>query len=103
VVEVVWDQGENFRTVREKLDKFPQVDHTRGIENLWSLLKRSLRGTYVCVEPFHLGRYVSEQVFGFNNRAIRNNPLNDADRFDIAVRQIVGKRITFAELTGKPN
>lgn len=77
--------------------------HTQGIENFWSLLKRSLRGTYVCVEPFHLDRYVSEQVFRFNNRATRDNPLNDADRFDIAVRQIVGKRITFAELTGKPN
>jgi transposase-like protein len=77
--------------------------HTQGIENFWSLLKRTLRGTYVCVEPFHLDRYVSEQVFRFNNRATRDNPLNDADRFDIAVRQIVGKRITFAELTGKPN
>jgi ISXO2-like transposase domain/Transposase zinc-ribbon domain len=77
--------------------------HTQGIENFWSLLKRSLRGTYVAVEPFHLDRYVSEQVFRFNNRATRDNPLNDADRFDIAVRQIVGKHITFAELTGKPN
>jgi transposase-like protein len=77
--------------------------HTQGIENFWSLLKRGLKGTYVAVEPFHLDRYVSEQVFRFNNRATRENPLNDADRFDIAVRQIVGKRITFAELTGKPN
>jgi len=77
--------------------------HTQGIENFWSLLKRGLRGTYVAVEPFHLDRYVSEQVFRFNNRATKDNPLNDSDRFDIAVRQIVGKRITFAELTGKPN
>ncbi|HVC90381.1 MAG TPA: transposase, partial [Acidobacteriaceae bacterium] len=45
---------------------------------------------------------VSEQVFRFNNRATRNNPPNDADRLDIAARQIVGKRIMFAELTGKP-
>ncbi len=77
--------------------------HTQGIENFWSLLKRTLRGTYVAVEPFHLDRYVSEQVFRFNNRATKDNPLNDSDRFDIAVRQIVGKRITFAQLTGKPN
>jgi len=77
--------------------------HTQGIENFWSLLKRQLRGTYVAVEPYHLDRYVAEQVFRFNNRATKDNPLNDADRFDIAVRQIVGKRITFAELTGKPN
>lgn len=75
--------------------------HTQGIENFWSLLKRSLRGTYVAVEPFHLDRYVTEQVFRYNNRATKDNPLNDADRFALAVSQIVGKRLTYAELTGK--
>jgi transposase-like protein len=75
--------------------------HTNGLENFWSLLKRGLAGTYVAVEPFHLFRYLDEQVFRYNNRATKDNPLNDADRFDLAVRQIVGKRLTFAELTGK--
>ena len=75
--------------------------HTQGIENFWSLLKRSLRGTYVAVEPYHLDRYVTEQVFRFNNRATKDNPLNDADRFSLAVSQIAGKRLTYAELTGK--
>jgi hypothetical protein len=60
-----------------------------------------LNGTYVAVEPFHLERYVDEQVFRYNNRGTQDNPLNDADRFDTAVRQIVGKRLTSAELTGK--
>jgi len=77
--------------------------HTNGLENFWSLLKRGLKGTYVSVEPFHLFRYLDEQMFRFNNRATKDNPLTDADRFDMAVRQIVGKRVTFAELTGKPN
>jgi len=75
--------------------------HTNGIENFWSLLKRTLKGTYVAVEPFHLDRYVAEQVFRFNNRGTKDNPLNDADRFDLAVRQIVGKRLMYSELTGK--
>lgn len=75
--------------------------HTQGIENFWSLLKRGLKGTYVAVEPFHLNRYVDEQVFRYNNRATKDNPLNDADRFVLAVSQIVGKRLTYAELTGK--
>ena len=75
--------------------------HTQGIENFWSLLKRSLRGTYVAVEPYHLDAYVTEQVFRFNNRATKDNPLNDADRFSLAVSQIAGKRLTYAELTGK--
>jgi transposase-like protein len=71
--------------------------HTNGIENFWSLLKRTLRGTYVAVEPFHLDRYVDEQVFRFNNR----KGLNDAQRFALAMSQVVGKRITYSELTGK--
>jgi transposase-like protein len=75
--------------------------HTQGIENFWSLLKRGLNGTYVAVEPFHLNRYVTEQVFRYNNRATKDNPLTDADRFMLAVSQIAGKRLTYAELTGK--
>ena len=75
--------------------------HTNGIENFWSLLKRGLHGTYVAVEPFHLQRYVDEQVFRYNNRATKGNPLNDADRFMLAMSQIVGKRLTYAEVTGK--
>jgi transposase-like protein len=75
--------------------------HTQGIENFWSLLKRSLRGTYVAVEPFHLDGYVTEQVFRYNNRTTKDNPLNDADRFALAVSLMVGKRLTYAELTGK--
>lgn len=75
--------------------------HTNGIENFWSLLKRGLNGTYIAVEPFHLDRYVGEQVFRYNNRATKDNPLTDSDRFALAVTQIVGKRLTYAELTGK--
>jgi transposase-like protein len=84
------------------LDEYVRGDvHTNGIENFWALLKRGLRGTYVAVEPFHLERYVDEQMFRYNNRATKGNPLNDADRFIIAVSQIAGKRLTYAELTGK--
>jgi transposase-like protein len=75
--------------------------HTQGIENFWSLLKRGLRGTYVSVEPFHLDRYVDEQVYRYNNRATKDNPLTDADRFDFALSQITGRRLTYKELTGK--
>lgn len=76
--------------------------HTNGLENFWSLLKRGLGGTYVAVEPFHLFRYVDEQAFRYNNRADKNgNKLNDAERFKKVVSQIVGKRLTFKEVTGK--
>lgn len=70
--------------------------HTNGIENFWSLLKRSIKGTYVSVEPFHLFRYLDEQSFRFNTRKA-----TDADRFIQASLAITGKRLTFDELTGK--
>jgi transposase-like protein len=62
--------------------------HTQGLDNFWSLVKRTLRGTYVAVEPFHLNHYLDEQVFRFNNRATKDNPLNDSDRFALLMAQI---------------
>jgi len=70
--------------------------HTNGMENFWSLLKRTLKGTYVSVDPFHLFRYLDEQCFRFNKRR-----LTDAERFVIVLGQTIGRRITYAELTGK--
>jgi transposase-like protein len=75
--------------------------HTNGLENFWSLLKRGINGTYVSVEPFHLFRYLDEQSFRYNNRATKDNPLNDADRFSAVLSQVAGKRLTYAEVTGK--
>ncbi len=74
---------------------------TNGCENFWALLKRTLHGTYVSVEPFHLDAYIDEQVFRFNNRATKDNKLTDADRFAFLMAQVAGKRLTYAELTGK--
>ena len=70
--------------------------HTNGLENFWSLLKRGISGTYVSVEPFHLFRYLDEQAYRFNNRK-----MTDGERFSAAVSGIVGKRLTFDQLTGK--
>jgi transposase-like protein len=75
--------------------------HTNGLENFWSLLKRGIAGSYVSVEPFHLFRYLDEQVFRYNNRGTREHKITDADRFNMAVSKLFGKRLTFAELTGK--
>jgi hypothetical protein len=75
--------------------------HTNGLENFWSLFKRNLRGTYVSVEPFHMFRYLDEQVFRFNHRGSKKVPVSDLDRFDRALSQVVGKRLTYSELTGK--
>jgi len=70
--------------------------HTNGLENFWSLLKRSISGTYVSVEPFHLFRYLDEQSFRFNERK-----MTDAERFCFAMSNVFGRRLTWNQLTGK--
>jgi transposase-like protein len=102
---VAYEGGMNWRFVHDVINHSEayvrgQV-HTNGLENFWSLLKRGLRGTYVAVEPFHLFRYVHEQVFRYNNRKDGDHKLNDADRFARAMSQVAGRRLTYSELTGK--
>lgn len=69
--------------------------HTNGIENFWSLLKRSLRGTYVSVDPAHLLAYCDEQAFRFNERED-----TDGKRFRTVMGAVSGKRLTYKELIG---
>ncbi|HEV7643336.1 MAG TPA: IS1595 family transposase [Pyrinomonadaceae bacterium] len=69
--------------------------HTNGIENFWSLLKRTIKGTYVAVDPAHLQKYVEEQIFRYNQK-----DGNDQDRFLEALNSITGKRLTYSELIG---
>jgi transposase-like protein len=72
--------------------------HTNGAENFWSLLKRTIKGTYVSVEAFHLGRYIDEQSFRFNERED-----NNAGRFKTVLTSVIGKRLTYKALTtGEP-
>lgn len=85
------------KTVNHMLEYVNGRVHTQGIENFWSLLKRTLSGTYVAVEPFHMDQYLSEQVYRYNNR--RN--MNDGMRMKKVISQVTGKRLTYSELTGK--
>jgi transposase-like protein len=70
--------------------------HTNGLENFWCLLKRTIKGTYINIEPFHLTRYLDEQAFRFNEREN-----TDGGRFITAVKGLLGKSLSFASLTGK--
>ena len=93
-----WKMPEYLHDAVNHLERYVNGNvHTNGRENCWSLLKRTINGAYVSVEPFHLFRYVDEQAFRFNNPL----PMRGADRFSYLVRKIVGKRLTYAELTGK--
>ena len=70
--------------------------HTNGLENFWSLLKRGINGTYVSIEPFHLFRYLDEQSFRYNNR----KNMDDQGRFESAMSNVFGHRLTYTALTG---
>jgi transposase-like protein len=72
--------------------------HTNGFDNFWSLLKRTLHGTYVSVEPFHLFRYLDEQAFRCNQRKG-----TDTDRFCEVLSLITGKRLEYKKLIGQPS
>lgn len=67
--------------------------HTNGLENFWSLFKRALKGTYTHCEPFHLQRYVDEEIFRYNDRKD-----NDAGRFARVMSRVPGRRITYRKL-----
>ncbi len=70
---------------------------TNRIENFWTLLKRTIKGSYVSVEPFHLHRYLDEQAFRFNERGGK-----DLDRFVHVTGSVAGKRLTYQKLIGEP-
>lgn len=72
--------------------------HTNGLENFWSLLKRSIKGTYVSVEPFHLFRYLDEQSFRYNERKHEDG---DRGRFWDGLAGVFGKGLRYAKLIGK--
>lgn len=68
--------------------------HTNTLENFWSLFKRSVKGTYIQIAPFHIDRYLTEQIFRYNTRK-----LNDGERFVKALQMIFDKRLTYDKLT----
>ena len=70
--------------------------HTNGLENFWSLLKRTIRGTYIKPTPLHLARYLDEQATRFNERKT-----TDAERFVSTLSRAGGRRLTYRKLTGK--
>ena len=90
--------GEFFHQVVDHAVEYVRGNvHTNTLENFWSLLKRGIKGTYISVEPFHLFRYLDEQSFRYNYR----EDLDDSGRFEVALSQVVGRRLTWKRLTGK--
>lgn len=72
------------------------IVHTNGIENYWSLLKRSIKGSQIHVSAAHLDRYVTERTFAYNNRLG-----DDLGRMRAATAGVAGHRLTWSTLTEK--
>ena len=96
-----------YRRLNELFSSHKMVDHTAGqyvngdvftntIENFWTLLKRSIKGTYIQISRHHLNSYVVEQAFRYNTRKE-----TDAQRFSRAVCHIFGKRLTYKQLIAR--
>jgi transposase-like protein len=66
--------------------------HTNSLENVWSLLKRSIIGSYHQVSAKHLDAYLDELEFRFNNR---ENPYMFRDAM---LKLIVAQTLPYAKL-----
>ena len=83
------------RTVDHTRGEYVRGDvHTNTVETFFSIFKRGLFGTYQHISEKHLGRYLAEFDFRYNQR-IRLG-VNDQARADKMIRGISGKRLTYA-------
>ena len=69
--------------------------HTNGIESFWSLLKRAHMGTFHCMSPKHLNRYVDEFVSRHNMRE-----LGTLQQMDLIAARIRDTRLRYKDLVG---
>ena len=70
--------------------------HTNGIESVWSVLKRGFNGTYHHWSKKHCRAYVNEFAFRLNDGNVERDT---QDRLDDLFRAMVGKTITYKQLT----
>ena len=64
--------------------------HTNTIEGFFSLLKRGVNGTFHHISEQHLGLYLNEFDFKYNNRKV-----SDFERTQLAIAGIEGKRLVY--------
>jgi transposase-like protein len=74
-------------------DGKPYVIHTNTVEGYFSIFKRGMKGVYQHCSERHLHRYLAEFDFRYSNRARLG--IDDVARADLALRGVVGKRLTY--------
>jgi len=80
--------------VNHSADEYVRGDaYTNTVEGVFSILKRGIAGTFHHVSQQHLGRYLAEFDFRYNNRSALG--VEDQARAATALRGIVAKRLTY--------
>lgn len=93
--EGVADKNTTHETVNHSAEEWVSGDvHTNTIENAWSLLKRSIVGSYHKVSAKHLDAYLDELEWRFNNR---DNPYLFRDTL---LKLIKSENLPYEELIG---
>ena len=67
--EGIADDDTAHETINHSIEEWVRGDvHTNTVENIWSLLKRSIIGAYHHISVKHLDSYLDELEWRFNNR-----------------------------------
>jgi transposase-like protein len=90
----------SHETVSHKAGEYARGDVTSNtVEASFAILKRGLIGTFHSVSEKHLQRYCNEFDFRWNTR--QSQGFNDQMRADMALKGIVGKRLTYRRTDGQ--
>jgi len=76
--------------------KDPSI-HTNTIEGFFSIFKRGMKGVYQHCAHNHLGRYLAEFDFRYNNRVALG--VDDQERAENLLQGVKGKRLTYQTTT----
>jgi transposase-like protein len=76
------------------VDAANSLIHSNTVEGYFSIFKRGMKGVYQHCNEKHLHRYLAEFEFRYNNREAHG--FNDQARADVALKGILGKRLTYS-------
>jgi len=90
----IGDEDTRHETVNHSIKEYVRGDvHTNSVENIWSLLKRSIIGSFHKVSIKHLDAYLDELEWRFNNR---DNPFLFRDTL---IRLLQSDNLEYKQLT----
>lgn len=104
--KLVTDESRIYSRVGEEFDAHTTINHSRGeyvkgnvhtntVENVWSVFKRGMHGTYQHCGEAHLHRYLAEFDFRYNRRSALG--IDDATRAEDAIRGAAEKRLMYGQ------